>query len=105
MLFFISLVSTMGYVVVDDTNHPHFDNSDWPWVVNQTFPQPSSSSCDKVEPTTVNVILLLVYILIFSIDIFQRRDCGFPGIYEFDCVGKVKTIHSFVIHFTRYSSL
>jgi len=47
------LVSTSGYVVVDDTHHPQFDNSDWPWVVNQTFPQPDPSSCSKVEPMNV----------------------------------------------------
>ena len=28
-------IYTGGYVVVDDTGHPQFDNSlDWPWVVS-----------------------------------------------------------------------
>ena len=49
------LVSTSGYVVVDDTHHPQFDNSSWPWVVNQTFPQPDPSSCNKVDPMMVCV--------------------------------------------------
>ena len=47
------LVSTSGYVVVDDTHHPQFDDSSWPWVVNQTFPQPDSSSCNNVDPMNV----------------------------------------------------
>ena len=47
------LVSTSGYVVVDDTNHPQFDNSEWPWVVNQTFPLRDTTSCNKVDPMSV----------------------------------------------------
>jgi len=46
-------VSTSGYVVVDDTHHPQFDDSEWPWVINQTFPQPDPSSCSKVQPLKV----------------------------------------------------
>jgi len=56
--YFHRLVSTSGYVVVDDTHHPQFDDSEWPWVVNQTFPQPDPSSCTKVEPTKVNFYYL-----------------------------------------------
>ena len=49
------LVSTEGYVVVDDTGHPQFDNSIWPWVINQSFPQPSEKSCSMVVPEEVSI--------------------------------------------------
>ena len=48
------LISTDGYVVVDDTGHPQFDNSmDWPWVVNQSLPAASSASCSAVDVSKV----------------------------------------------------
>ena len=48
------LISTGGYVVVDDTGHPQFDNSlDWPWVVNQSLPAASSASCSAVDVSKV----------------------------------------------------
>lgn len=65
----LGLISTDGYVVVDDTYHPQFDNSDWPWVINQSFPKPSTSFCNTVKPT-------------------QRQQCGYLGISDFDCIGK-----------------
>lgn len=50
-----SLVSRDGYVVVDDTHHPHFDDSTWPWVVNTTYPQPNASDCTPIPPEQVGV--------------------------------------------------
>ena len=47
------LVSTNGYVVIDDSGHPQFDGADWPWVVNQTFPPPDSATCAQVDPFNV----------------------------------------------------
>jgi hypothetical protein len=49
----LGLVSRDGYVVVDDTHHPQFDNSSWPWVANTSYPQPSSSDCSAVPPEQV----------------------------------------------------
>ena len=43
--------------MVDDTNHPQFDTSQWPWVVNQTFPQPKPDSCAKVAVENVSADL------------------------------------------------
>lgn len=48
-----SLVSRDGYVVVDDTHHPHFDDSPWPWVANTTYPQPNPSECTPIPPEQV----------------------------------------------------
>lgn len=48
-----SLVSRDGYVVVDDTHHPHLDDSTWPWVVNTTYPQPNASDCTPIPPEQV----------------------------------------------------
>ena len=48
-------MSRDGYVVVDDTHHPHFDEEDWPWVVNTTYPQPSPSDCSAVPVEQVRV--------------------------------------------------
>ena len=42
------LISTEGYVVIDDSGHPQFSSSQWPWVVNQSFPHPSNESCTSV---------------------------------------------------------
>ena len=42
-------MSRNGYVVVDDTNRPRFDNSDWPWVLNTTFPPASAADCNSVS--------------------------------------------------------
>lgn len=50
-----SLVSRDGYVVVDDTHRPHFDDSNWPWVVNTTYPQPNASDCTPIPPEEVCV--------------------------------------------------
>lgn len=47
------LVSRDGYVIVDDTHHPQFDNSTWPWVVNKTYHQPSTDECSQVKPEQV----------------------------------------------------
>jgi alpha-glucosidase len=65
----LGLVSRDGFVVVDDTHHPHFNEEDWPWVVNTTYPQPSPLDCAAVSME-------------------QRMDCGYPGISEFDCKNK-----------------
>jgi hypothetical protein len=65
----LGLVSTDGYVVVDDTHHPQFDDSSWPWVRNITYPQPSASECSAIPPEA-------------------RFDCGYNGISDFDCVNK-----------------
>ena len=72
ILFPYRLVSTSGYVVVDDTGHPQFDTSmDWPWVVNQSLPAASSASCSAVDVSkvtdSVNISILLL-ISIFSVD-------------------------------------
>ncbi|XP_065842646.1 oligosaccharide 4-alpha-D-glucosyltransferase-like [Oscarella lobularis] len=42
----LGLVSRDGFAVIDDTNRPAFDNSDWPWLINSSLPEPSTASCD-----------------------------------------------------------
>lgn len=64
----LGLVSRDGYVVVDDTNSPQFDNSSWPWVHIRSLPSPDKAMCD--------------------IDGKQRQNCGYYDISELDCVGK-----------------
>ena len=46
-------MSQDGYVVVDDTHHPEFDDSPWPWVVNKSYPQPSQAACAAVPAAQV----------------------------------------------------
>ena len=67
------LISTNGYVVVDDTNSPRFTSDAWPWVMNRNVGPPDQQKC-KVDP-------------------YQRIDCGYVGISQFDCEGKVATVH------------
>ena len=64
----LGLISKDGYVVLDDTNSPQFDNSSWPWVYVRPLPSPSKAMCD--------------------IDGEQRQDCGYIGISQLDCEGK-----------------
>ena len=95
----LRLVSTSGYVVVDDTHHPQFDDSEWPWVINQTFLQPDPSSCSKVQPLKVWICVTLSQDLLITklpdhlpfvnVCMSQRRNCGSLNISEFDCIGKV----------------
>ena len=63
------LISTKGYVVVDDTNSPRFTDDLWPWVMNRSTSSPDQQNC--------------------NIDPYKRIDCGFIGISQFDCEGKV----------------
>ena len=49
------LVSQSGYVVVDDTNHPQFDISPWPWVVNKTYSTPGDDQCSMVKNEEVGI--------------------------------------------------
>ena len=53
-----SLVSRDGYVVVDDTGHPQFDKSEWPWVTqpNRANTNTSSGSCSEFSVTTVSFV-------------------------------------------------
>ena len=53
---FSSLVSTSGYVVVDDTNYPQFDDSEWPWVVNKTYPEPEPLVCGGYSKEQVGLL-------------------------------------------------
>ena len=39
--------------MVDDTNHPRFDSSPWPWVVNKTYPTPSDDKCSLLKTEEV----------------------------------------------------
>ena len=64
----LGLVSRDGYVVVDDTNSPEFDNSLWPWVYTRSLESPSVETC--------------------SIDGEQRQDCGYYDISKLNCEGK-----------------
>lgn len=64
----LGLISRDGYVVLDDTNSPQFDDSPWPWVYVRPLPSPSEEMCD--------------------IDGEQRQDCGYIGISQLDCEGK-----------------
>lgn len=65
----LGLISTWGYVVIDDTGRPRFDHDpDWPWLVQPNIPSPSKQQCD--------------------IDGNLRRDCGYRGISDIDCLGK-----------------
>ena len=63
------LISTNGYVVVDDTNSPRFTSDAWPWVMNRSMGPPDKQKC--------------------TVDPYQRIDCGYLGISQFDCEGKV----------------
>ena len=84
-------------MVVDDTNHPQLDTSAWPWVVNHTYPQPSSSDCAAVpseQVCSVSVYIVCVCVCLYTLSMNmlcsgQRMDCGFPGITNFDCINKV----------------
>ena len=66
------MISTDGYVVVDDTGHPQFDHSmDWPWVVNQSLPAASSASCSAVDVSKVTnsvKISIILFVSILSVD-------------------------------------
>ena len=56
IIYFFSLVSRDGYVVVDDTGYPQFDDSEWPW-----FTQPNTNnanSCSEFSRTLVGSSLL-----------------------------------------------
>ncbi|XP_065915296.1 alpha-xylosidase BoGH31A-like isoform X1 [Dysidea avara] len=64
----LGLISTNGYVVVDDTNSPRFTGNDWPWVMNRSLGPPDQQKC--------------------NVDPYQRIDCGYIGIHQFDCEGK-----------------
>ena len=65
----LGLVSRDGFVVVDDTGRPKFDNdTTWPWLYQPNVPAPSHDQC--------------------VIDGEKRRDCGFIGIEKLDCEGK-----------------
>lgn len=44
-------------MVVDDTGHPQFDDSEWPWVVNQTFPRPFPDACKAVPDEEVCIMI------------------------------------------------
>ena len=55
-IYIFSLVSRDGYVVVDDTGYPQFDDSEWPW-----FTQPNTNnanSCSEFSRTLVGSSLL-----------------------------------------------
>ena len=54
-------MSRNGYVVVDDTNRPRFDNSDWPWVLNTTFPPASAADCNSVSLDDVRYLKLYAH--------------------------------------------
>ena len=58
-------------MVVDDTNSPRFTGNDWPWVMNRSLGPPDQQKC--------------------NVDPYQRIDCGYIGINQFDCEGKVVT--------------
>ena len=44
--------------MVDDTNHPQFDESSWPWVRNISYPQPNFSECAAVIPEEVSIYIV-----------------------------------------------
>eukprot|EP00698_Gefionella_okellyi_P018500 TRINITY_DN5552_c0_g1_i1.p1 TRINITY_DN5552_c0_g1~~TRINITY_DN5552_c0_g1_i1.p1 ORF type:complete len:938 (-),score=168.17 TRINITY_DN5552_c0_g1_i1:17-2830(-) len=64
------IISRTGYVVYDDTHAPYFNNADWPWLVNRTYPVP-----DPLGPTC-------------AVSDADRRDCGWPGISSDQCLMK-----------------
>ena len=55
--------------MVDDTNSPRFTDDAWPWVMNRSATPPDQQYC--------------------NIDPYKRIDCGYVGINQFDCEGKV----------------
>ena len=55
--------------MVDDTNSPRFTDDTWPWVMNRSATPPDQQHC--------------------NIDPYKRIDCGYIGIGQFDCEGKV----------------
>ncbi|KAL5486960.1 hypothetical protein EMCRGX_G019505 [Ephydatia muelleri] len=67
----LGLVSSNGYVVIDDSGHPQFDGADWPWVVNQTFPPPDSATCAQIDPLNVRQQILGISF----IDCFGKGCC------------------------------
>ena len=48
-----SIISKDGYVVVDDSGLPQYDNSMWPWVNSNSS---KNNTCDSVKYTTVSPI-------------------------------------------------
>lgn len=65
----LGLVSRSGYVVVDDTGRPQFDNNtDWPWLATSDIRPPPADQCNIAGQL--------------------RRDCGYTNIDQFECEGK-----------------
>eukprot|EP00117_Sycon_ciliatum_P025367 scpid31380/ scgid21071/ Alpha-xylosidase len=65
----LGLVSRDGYVVVDDTGSPKFDNDTaWQWLRQPGIPGPPLDQCNIAGE--------------------KRRDCGYIGISRLDCEGK-----------------
>lgn len=63
------LVSKAGYVVVDDTHKPIWDgNTSWPWIAPRSFAPPARAACAVPDE--------------------RRRDCGYPGITDEQCMRK-----------------
>ena len=63
------LISTKGYVVIDDTNSPRFTDDAWPWVMDRSASPPDQQNC--------------------NVDPYRRIDCGYIEISQYDCEGKV----------------
>ncbi|XP_065176794.1 oligosaccharide 4-alpha-D-glucosyltransferase-like [Sycon ciliatum] len=71
----LAVISQWGYVVIDDTGRPRFDHDpDWPWLDQPGIPAPTADQCDIANTS--------------------RRDCGYVGIREIDCVGKGCCYHA-----------
>ena len=55
LIFLLRVISRSGYVVVDDSNRPTLDDSDWPWVVNNTSTPPDPAVCRDIPVEKVSV--------------------------------------------------
>ncbi|CAF3801438.1 unnamed protein product [Rotaria sordida] len=63
------VISRRGYVLIDDTHRPQFDNdSRWPWIINKQYSPPDSRHCQTVS-------------------IEERRNCGSSNnnINQYEC--------------------